>query len=183
MIITNPTEKMPMLLTYSALATQPFRSFRLRYKRESCIACCSGSSNTDVLTLQEDYVAFCGGERPDPVETGAVLRESRLRSQDLAAALRDEKTSSMIDVRTPEEFSICHLPGSINVTMSDVLRDPASYTSSGKKIYVVCRLGNDSQIAAEALRRAASASDATVLDLIGGLRAWSNEVDNGFPVY
>ena len=47
--------------------------------------------------------------------------------------------------------------------------------------YLVCRLGNDSQIAADALRSAGIAG--VVKDLVGGLRAWSAEADPDFPVY
>jgi adenylyltransferase/sulfurtransferase len=50
-------------------------------------------------------------------------------------------------------------------------------------IYVICRLGNDSQIAAEALRSVGSDEVRVVRDIVGGLRAWSREVDSQFPVY
>ncbi|OJT13882.1 DnaJ subfamily C member 21 -like protein [Trametes pubescens] len=42
-------------------------------------------------------------------------------------------------------------------------------------IYVVCRLGNDSQMAVDALRGAGRSG--VVKDLVGGLRAWSLDVD------
>lgn len=48
-------------------------------------------------------------------------------------------------------------------------------------IYVICRLGNDSQIAAESLR--AVASDIVIKDVVGGLRAWSKIIDPDFPYY
>jgi adenylyltransferase/sulfurtransferase len=47
--------------------------------------------------------------------------------------------------------------------------------------YLICRLGNDSQIAAQALRGVDG--DRVIKDVIGGLRAWSNQVDPKFPVY
>ena len=53
---------------------------------------------------------------------------------------------------------------------------------------LVCRLGNDSQIAAEALRNvmkdsAENEERAEIVDLIGGLRSWSLDVDPQFPIY
>lgn len=45
----------------------------------------------------------------------------------------------------------------------------------------MCRLGNDSQLAVDALRNAGSKG--VVQDLVGGLRAWAGEVDRSFPVY
>lgn len=48
-------------------------------------------------------------------------------------------------------------------------------------VYIVCRLGNDSQIAAEALR---SFDERDVIqDIIGGLKAWARDVDDNFPIY
>lgn len=64
-------------------------------------------------------------------------------------------------------------------------------------IVLVCRLGNDSQIAADALREHAAALGSAsnyangkeiqrsheIVDLIGGLKKWSEEADPSFPVY
>lgn len=46
----------------------------------------------------------------------------------------------------------------------------------------MCRLGNDSQIAVEALRSVSGEGD-VVKDVVGGLKAWSRDVDATFPVY
>lgn len=48
-------------------------------------------------------------------------------------------------------------------------------------IYVVCRLGNDSQLAVDTLRNAGVKG--VVKDLVGGLRAWAAHVDPQFPIY
>ena len=50
---------------------------------------------------------------------------------------------------------------------------------------VICRLGNDSRLAADALRerKGALADGHKIVDLIGGLRSWSKEVDHNFPIY
>ena len=61
-------------------------------------------------------------------------------------------------------------------------------SSDGAVTVLVCRLGNDSQIAAEALRNAMKDSveneeRAEIVDLIGGLRSWSLDVDPQFPIY
>ena len=57
---------------------------------------------------------------------------------------------------------------------------PQLHTGS---IVVVCRLGNDSQIAAKSLREAERDSSRVIVDMIGGLRGWSRDVDENFPVY
>jgi rhodanese-related sulfurtransferase len=76
-------------------------------------------------------------------------------------------------------------PAHVEVPLSEIVADPerfvASQDEASAEIVVVCRLGNDSQIAAAALRDAGTGKQ--VRDLIGGLRAWSREVDPTFPVY
>ena len=65
--------------------------------------------------------------------------------------------------------------------LSDLVASPESFSPKGGTIYVVCRLGNDSQIAADALR--STHRGALVRDLVGGLTAWAQDVDPEFPVY
>jgi len=62
------------------------------------------------------------------------------------------------------------------------MSNPQEYISPPDvNTYIVCRLGNDSQIAADALRSLDRRS--VVKDLIGGLGAWARDVDNDFPIY
>ena len=69
-----------------------------------------------------------------------------------------------------------------DVPLQDIVANPADH-ASGPETYVVCRLGNDSQIAAEALRSVQRDPTFVIKDLVGGLRAWSRSVDPHFPVY
>jgi adenylyltransferase and sulfurtransferase len=116
----------------------------------------------------------------------------------------------ILDVRPRTEFGICHLPSSIrtsfspqkkinlllnlylDVPLSEIVANPGSYLPPAtQSVYVVCRLGNDSRIAADAIRSALPTklqedneqSGLVVKDLIGGLRAWAKEVDADFPIY
>lgn len=82
------------------------------------------------------------------------------------------------------EFGICRLPGSMNIPIKELVANPSQSVLGDEEdteTYVVCRLGNDSQLAVEALRNANARG--TVKDVIGGLRAWAKEVDEAFPVY
>lgn len=76
-----------------------------------------------------------------------------------------------------------------DVPLPEILANPDTYVKADgyDSTIVVCRLGNDSQIAADALRassadQSASAAGA-IVDLIGGLTAWSKDVDSRFPIY
>jgi len=70
-----------------------------------------------------------------------------------------------------------------DVPLKQLLKDPqqAIEGSNGSAAYVVCRLGNDSQIAADTLREAFP--DTKIQDVVGGLRMWSIDVDESFPQY
>lgn len=82
-----------------------------------------------------------------------------------------------------------------DVPLSKFLTDPILHVDSNKDTYFVCRQGNDSQIAAAALRKAIETSTSKfeseanpppaveVYDVIGGLRAWSSDADPSFPMY
>ena len=69
-----------------------------------------------------------------------------------------------------------------DIPLAEFVADPRTFVpDTEREIYFVCRLGNDSQIAADALR--GIAKDSTVKDLVGGLRAWATDVDPNFPIY
>jgi adenylyltransferase/sulfurtransferase len=70
-----------------------------------------------------------------------------------------------------------------DVPLNELTANPDAYLLSKREIYVVCRLGNDSQIAASSLREARKGEETVVKDVIGGLRAWTRHVDPTFPVY
>ncbi|CDO77184.1 hypothetical protein BN946_scf184705.g9 [Trametes cinnabarina] len=179
----------PSLLMFSALGAPPFRSVKLRSRRPACPAC--GVEGEKVGRIEEtDYVAFCGGERPDWVARGLGVGdpERRVHATELKEAIEQlSRPVQVLDVRPRTEFEICHLPGSTNVPIKELLTNPSVVAEQlGSKdpeadIYVVCRLGNDSQLAVHALRDAGRTG--VVKDLIGGLRAWAKEVDGNFPIY
>jgi adenylyltransferase/sulfurtransferase len=74
-------------------------------------------------------------------------------------------------------------PAYPGVPLNILLANPVPHLPSDKscQVFVLCRLGNDSQIAADAIR--AIDCNLIVKDVVGGLRAWSNEIDPTFPVY
>lgn len=47
-------------------------------------------------------------------------------------------------------------------------------------VHVVCRRGNDSQLAVEQLHKAGMGN---CMDLIGGLQGWAQQQDASFPMY
>ncbi|KAH9958540.1 hypothetical protein BC827DRAFT_1261225 [Russula dissimulans] len=183
-LIVGLHDEQPCLLVYAALGMPPFRSVKLRKRRAACPAC--GTEGEKVGKIEDvDYVQFCGGARPDWGSLGLNPgdSESRITASELRAIMESPKQVRILDVRPKTEFGICHLPSSIHVPLLDIVADPGQYVSSEFETYVVCRLGNDSQIAADAIRSARPDTTFVIKDLVGGLRAWSCDVDPGFPVY
>lgn len=120
----------------------------------------------------------------------------------------------IIDVREKIQYDICHLEHSINIPISKILSSFPQSQSTGNNnnnvqpshqrvplppwfptdtiplnsadpIYVVCRLGNDSQIAVKKLKELGLdlGGERFIGDIRGGLRGWREEVDPGWPEY
>ncbi|GJE85663.1 adenylyltransferase and sulfurtransferase [Phanerochaete sordida] len=182
-LITGLHDGKPTLLLFSALSSPPFRTIKIRPRRPACAAC--GKEGERIGNIAEtDYVAFCGGPRPDWLVLGSQEGnpDYRLKAKDLQQILQSGEKPVLIDVRPPTEFGICHLPQSRNVPLAEFVANPQEFISEAEhETYFICRLGNDSQIAADALRSVMK--DGTVKDLVGGLRAWAVDVDPNFPIY
>lgn len=196
-ISMNPV---PSLLVYSAYSFPPFRSMRLRGKRPNCPSCSASRSITrqSLTSGSLDYVSFCGIAPPPnllPIDERMSAKEFKERVKDGGMA------HTLIDVREKTQYDICHLEDSLNVPFSDLsafdgdemvdanftlqqLIDGDRKRRDGP-IYFVCRFGNDSQLAVRKLKNSPTfaSTGIIVLDIIGGLAAWRQDVDPGFPEY
>src|SRR6202011_551245 len=76
------------------------------------------------------------------------------------------------DVREPHEYQICNIRGYL-ILRGDLSR-PVSELDSSREIVAHCRSGKRSAEASEFLRQAGFRK---VLNLKGGILAWSDEVD------
>ncbi|KZS92583.1 hypothetical protein SISNIDRAFT_455810 [Sistotremastrum niveocremeum HHB9708] len=181
-ILSGLHDGAPTLLIFSALTVPSFRSIKLRRRKPDCVACGQNGKRRDLID-QSDYVAFCGGENPDYERLGKEPGDPahRISGKELHDTLAGG-AHHIIDVRPSIEFEICSLPNSTNIPLPELLANPEAFEpKDDQPLFVVCRLGNDSQIAAKTLRE--FRPQTTVKDLIGGLRAWSHEVDSSFPIY
>jgi len=128
-----------------------------------------------------DYVAFCGVTTPVSV----LAAHERITAQQLASHSKSEDVA-ILDTREPTQFELCSLTGSINVPWSDFtnriksLRDENLDWTQKSGVVVVCKMGNDSQLAARMLRDS-GVYHGNIVDLKGGLKAWRNEVDPTWP--
>ncbi|CAN7995366.1 unnamed protein product [Ixodes hexagonus] len=160
----------------------------LRGRSFNCEACRDPSS----APLHTDYAAWCGSGPTDKACRISVLpQEQRVSCKELKERLADKSPPVVVDVRPKVQFDMCHLPGSTNVPLES-LEDEASTLverlrqSRSNEVLVVCRRGNDSQLAVPRLQKLLSDYGdviCTVRDIQGGLEAWAQMVDPSFPTY
>jgi sulfur-carrier protein adenylyltransferase/sulfurtransferase len=86
----------------------------------------------------------------------------------------------IIDVREANEVAIGKLPNSIHIPLAQVLNRMPEIDPSRETV-VHCKMGGRSARAIEALQR--SGFTGKLVNLTGGITAWSNEVDPNVPKY
>ncbi|KAL8905870.1 MAG: hypothetical protein Q9171_006499 [Xanthocarpia ochracea] len=201
----------PSLLLYSAVSDPMFRHVRIKGRRANCPACSSEANITkeSLLTGSFDYAAFCGmnntmdvfdlNESIEPLQYTRLI--NRLPSQ-------QRKDITVIDVRPKTEYDLGHIKESVNwpiqtisqkgqeedsfserrLPTPNILRQPGvewdevHVPLKSKCAFMICRRGNDSQLAARLLKAQKTDFD-FIVDVKGGLEAWRKEVDPTFPDY
>jgi adenylyltransferase and sulfurtransferase len=193
------------LLIMDSLSSR-FHMVTLRAKSKACISCGETPEITAENLKDYDYAGFTGQASNDaaPAPLQLIKKEERITPAELQAKLSGEKNASssssapliVLDVRPPEQFAICHLPGAVNapwkvfdkhidaikqrLMYSNISEDHGAAAEPAADLYVVCRRGNDSQRAVSRLREL----DIThAVDMVGGMEAWGKEIDSTFPVY
>ncbi len=63
----------------------------------------------------------------------------------------DWQSACIIDVRSPDEFAACYLPGSVNVPLDHIEQGDESKIPHDRPVYLLCRSGMRSQRARELL--------------------------------
>ncbi|PQB04858.1 rhodanese-like domain-containing protein [Aureitalea marina] len=82
----------------------------------------------------------------------------------------------LVDVRTPEEYSVSHLKNAQNICVTDDdFQDQVGVLDKSKPVYVYCRSGKRSARAAKILKEMGFTK---VYDLQGGIQEWQdNELE------
>jgi adenylyltransferase/sulfurtransferase len=199
----------PLLHMFSAYSNPLFRTIRIRSRRTNCAVCSPEATVTlDTITSgSTDYVFFCGSAHPPSLLAPNERISAReyhdkyphvdLGAQDSSGQPVSPRGHTIIDVRDKVQFGICSLEESINIPISNILAStstdetpswiPAELAASESNdpIYVVCRLGNDSQLAVQRMKDMGLDRDGRrfIGDIRGGLRAWREQVDPQWPEY
>ncbi|MGI8835820.1 MAG: rhodanese-like domain-containing protein [Pyrinomonadaceae bacterium] len=80
----------------------------------------------------------------------------------------------IVDVREPNEVAVGTIPNSIHIPLAQVI-NRMSEIHPARETVVHCKMGGRSARAIQALRQ--SGFSGNLLNLKGGIIAWSNEID------
>ncbi|CUS08503.1 unnamed protein product [Tuber aestivum] len=198
---------------FAAYGASPFRCLKMRGRKAGCVACGSPERVEEKITRESiesgrmDYVAFCGGSAGvrvlQPDERVSVAEYKRVMDSGVEHLL--------LDVRDRTQFGICQLAGSLSkffhyALYTGLIRLDIPYTEfeaskygdseageieskfqdqpKDRPVYVICRLGNDSQIVTRQLKEAGVFPNDRVFDIEGGITAWARSgVAGEFPEY
>jgi sulfur-carrier protein adenylyltransferase/sulfurtransferase len=162
------------LLLFDAWAMR-FRELKLR-KDPSCPVCGESPTVRELI----DYEEFCG-LRPGPSQAaaaGEALEE--ITAADLKRRIDAGDDLQIIDVREPHEFEIARIPAARLIPLGEVVKRAGEIDPSREAV-VHCKGGVRSARAIEALRR--EGFKGRLVNLRGGITAWSDEVDPAVPKY
>ncbi len=148
-----------------------FRQLKLQ-KDPNCPLCGVNPTIKELI----DYEAFCGLK--DPAEEKPAIEE--ITAIDLKALFDSDEDFQLIDVREPFEYEIARIPGSKLIPLGEIVNRIAEI-EKGKKTVVQCKGGVRSAKAIGSLRDAGF--EGRLINLKGGIRAWSDTVDPTVPKY
>ena len=103
-----------------------------------------------------------------------------ISASELKARLDEGQYIQLIDVRQPDEFAFAHIPGAKLIPLGEILNRKREIDESRETI-VLCKMGGRSARAIEVLER--SGFSGSLTNLVGGITAWSNDVDPRVPKY
>jgi adenylyltransferase/sulfurtransferase len=151
-----------------------FRELKLR-KNPACPLCGEHATIKELV----DYEEFCG-LKPPAGSTTTLDEVTEITAVELKRRIDAGEFLQIIDVREPHEFEIGRIPGTKLIPLGQVVArqdeiDPTRTT------VVHCKMGGRSAKAIAQLKEAGFTG--TLINLAGGITAWSNDVDPSVPKY
>jgi molybdopterin/thiamine biosynthesis adenylyltransferase/rhodanese-related sulfurtransferase/molybdopterin converting factor small subunit len=163
------------LLLYDAL-TMRFRELKLQ-KDPDCPVC----GDHPTVRALIDYDQFCG-IRPAASAPPALPPELETTVDQLKARIDARRPTYILDVREPQEFQICRIPGSTLIPLGQLPARLAELPgpSDEREVVVHCKSGARSAKAVSLLREHGFDR---VTNLRGGILAWIDRIDPTLPKY
>jgi len=169
-ILGAPDIMVNRLLLFDAWRMR-FRELKLR-KNPECPVC----GNHPTIKTLIDYEQFCGiTPQAEPKITMEEITATELKNR-----LDRGDDLQIIDVREPHEYEIGQIPHSKLIPLGQVL-NRMNEIDPDRETIVHCKMGGRSAKAIDALQR--SGFHGKLVNLKGGITAWSDEVDPTVPKY
>jgi len=160
------------LLLYDALQ-MAFQEFKVR-RNPKCPLC----GDRPTITKLIDYEQFCG-LRGQEAAAPAADSAWEITVEEFKDRIDRHEDLFLLDVRNPEEFQICRIPGSTLIPLPE-LPHRVKELDSRREIVVHCKSGMRSLKATQFLRQSGFR---TVKSLRGGILAWADRIDPTVPKY
>jgi adenylyltransferase/sulfurtransferase len=160
------------LLLVDALSMR-FRELKLR-KNPDCPVCGQNPTVTQLI----DYQHFCGIVPETPQEKNVKNGIPQITVKELKARRDTGEDFFLLDVREPYEYQIAQIGGTL-IPQGEVPNRLAEIPRD-REIVVQCRSGARSQRIAELLQQSGYQN---VVNLAGGILAWSDEIDPSVQKY
>jgi adenylyltransferase/sulfurtransferase len=160
------------LVHFDALKMK-FREFKVR-KDPACPVCSANPTITELI----DYEVFCGIPQAR-AEEEAEQPVPEITVEDLKGRLDRGEKFVLLDVREPYEWDIARIPGAKLLPLGE-LPSRMSELDSADEIVIHCKVGGRS---ATAVRHLQKAGFSKLLNVAGGILAWSDRIDPAVPKY
>jgi adenylyltransferase/sulfurtransferase len=147
-----------------------FRELKLK-KNPDCPLCGTNPTIRELI----DYEEFCGLNAPTETQ---VLEE--ITATELNDLIKNNPEVQIIDVREPHEYEIAKIPNTKLIPLSQVVAREKEIDSSRTAI-LHCKGGVRSAKAIADLQ--ANGFQGRLVNLKGGIAAWSDEIDPTVPKY
>ena len=157
-------------MIYDALQMR-FRELKLK-KDPECPVCGENPTVRELI----DYKQFCG-VTPRPATATEEAGDATV--EQLKARLDRQDSVFVLDVREPQEYQICRIPGSTLIPLGDLPRRLHELDGCDDMI-VHCKSGARS---AKAVKLLHEAGFKKAKNLRGGILAWIDGVDPSLPKY
>ena len=158
------------LLLFDAM-TMEFRTVKTR-RDASCPVC----GDRPTITALIDYEQFCGVGPATAGGTAKLSPELETTVGEFQSRVNAGDRLWILDVREPNEFQICRIPGSTLIPLGELPKRLADvpHGADAPDVVVHCKMGGRSAKAVALLR---DHGFTRVKNLTGGILAWIDEVD------
>ncbi len=160
-------------LVYDALS-MTFKELKLG-KNKNCPICGESPRIKELI----DYDEFCNIMEDEEKS----LMDDEISVRQLKELMDDHEDFVLIDVREEPEWDICRIKGAKLIPMSQIMNEdvgPLENIEKDRKIVLHCHTGSRSAAVLQILKNKGFKN---LKNLVGGIDAWSSEIDPEVPVY